>query len=211
MVGGEGLPKFMADIREESLASLSSGERESLGPVLNAKTEVATESGPPRSHVQKWNIDELSEMTASSLVEGDREHGAKIFRDALCARCHRIGREGKAVGPDLTFVGRRFSPRDLLESILTPSRSVAENFQLDSIVMQSGVIHTGRILIEGDYRSQKIRIQTDALKSDSVVEIDKSEIEEHKQLDRSPMPDGLLDVFSRGEIRDLIAYLQNPN
>jgi hypothetical protein len=210
MVGGEGLPKFMAEIREESLASLSTAERTSLAGVLDAKTEVVAETGPPRTQVQKWNIDELPEMTTSSLVEGDREHGAKIFRDALCSRCHRVGREGKAIGPDLTFVGRRFSPRDLLESILTPSRSVAENFQLDSIVTQSGEIHVGRILIEGDYRSQKVRIQTDPLKSDSVVEIDKSEIEAHKQLERSPMPDGLLDVFSRDEIRDLIAYLQNP-
>jgi len=210
MVGGEGLPKFMAAIREESLASLSSIERKSLAQLLEAKVEVATVTGPPRPHVQKWSIDELSEVTSSSLVKGDREHGAKIFREALCARCHRIGREGKAVGPDLTFVGRRFSPHDLMESILTPSRSVAENFQLDSILTQSGEIHTGRILIEGDYRSQKVRIQTDPLKSDSVVEIDKSEIEEHKQLDRSPMPDGLLDVFSRDEIRDLIAYLQSP-
>ncbi len=211
MVGGEGLPKFMAEIREESLNTLSSSEREALASVLAAKTAVAVETGPPRAHVQKWSIDELSEMTASSLVEGDRELGAKIFRDALCARCHRVGREGKAVGPDLTFVGRRFSPHDLLESILTPSRSVAENFQLDSIVTQSGDVHIGRILIEGDYRSQKVRIQTDPLKSDSVVEIDKSDIEEHKQLARSPMPDGLLDGFSRDEIRDLIAYLQNPN
>lgn len=210
MLGGEGLPKFMAEIREASLASLSNVERERLAPVLNAQAEVAVVSGPPRSLVQKWSIDELAEMTASALIEGDREQGAKIFREALCARCHRMGREGKAFGPDLTFVGRRFSPRDLLESILTPSRSVAENFQLDSIVTQSGDIHTGRILIEGDYRSQKIRIQTDSLKSDSVVEIDKSEIEEHKQLDRSPMPEGLLDTFSRYEIRDLIAYLQNP-
>lgn len=211
MVGGEGLPKFMAAIRDESLDTLSDAEREKLAPVLNAKTVIAAETEAPRSHVQKWNIDELAEVTSSSLVEGDREHGAKIFREALCSRCHRIGREGKAFGPDLTFVGRRFSPRDLLESILTPSRSVAENFQLDSIVTQSGEIRTGRILIEGDYRSQKIRIQTDSLKSDSVVEIDKSEIEEHKQLDRSPMPEGLMDSFSREEIRDLIAYLQNPN
>ncbi len=211
MVGGEGLPKFMAEIRNESLATLSNTEKELLEPVLNPKTEVATVTGPPRSHVQKWNIDELTEMTSSSLVEGDREQGAKIFREAMCARCHRFGREGKAVGPDLTFVGRRFSPRDLLESILTPSRSVAENFQMDSIATQSGEVYTGRILIEGDYRSQKVRIQTDPLKSDSVVEIAKSEIEEHKQLVRSPMPDGLMDVFSREEIRDLVAYLQNPN
>jgi putative heme-binding domain-containing protein len=211
MVGGEGLPKFMSSIREDSLNTLSGSERQSLASILEAKGEGAIETGPPRAHVQKWSIDDLPALVSSSLVEGDRELGAKIFRDALCARCHRVGREGKAVGPDLTFVGRRFSPRDLLEAILTPSRSVAENFQLDAIVTQSGEIHTGRILIEGDYRSQKIRIQTDPLKSDSVVEINKSDIEEHKQLARSPMPDGLLDVFSRDEIRALIAYLQNPN
>lgn len=210
MVGGEGLPKFMASIREESLGTLSESERKALAPVLDSKIDVAAESGTPRPSVQKWSIDDLAEVTSNSIVEGDPELGAKVFREALCARCHRVGRAGKAVGPDLTFVGRRFSPRDLLDSILTPSRSVAENFRMDAIVTQSGEVHAGRILIEGDYRSQKVRIQTDPLKADAVVEIDKKEIEEHKQLDRSPMPDGLLDGFSRDEIRALIAFLQNP-
>jgi putative heme-binding domain-containing protein len=150
------------------------------------------------------------ELKPSCFCKADRELGSKVFREALCARCHRVGREGQAVGPDLTFVGRRFSPRDLLESILTPSRSVAENFRTDVIVTQSGDVHVGRILIEGDYRSQRVRIQTDPLKSNSVVEIDKKEIEEHKQLDRSPMPDSLLDTFNRDEIRALLAFLQSP-
>jgi putative heme-binding domain-containing protein len=211
MVGGEGLPKFMASIREESLGTLSENERQILVSVLEAKTEVVADSGAPRPHIQKWSIDKLAEVASDSIVDGNRELGLRVFRQALCARCHRIGRQGKAVGPDLTFVGRRFSPRDLLESILTPSHSVAENFRTDAIVTQSGEVHVGRILIEGDYRSQKVRIQTDPLKTNSVVEIDKSEIEEHQQLDRSPMPDGLLDTFSRDEIRALLAFLQNPN
>jgi putative heme-binding domain-containing protein len=211
MVGGEGLPKFMSSIREESLGTLSENERKILASVLAAKTEVVADAGPPRPHIQKWSIDKLGDVGSDAIIDGNRELGSRVFREALCAGCHRIGREGKAVGPDLTFVGRRFSPRDLLESILTPSRSVAENFRTDAIVTQSGEVHVGRILIEGDYRLQKVRIQTDPLKSNSVVEIDKNEIEEHKQLDRSPMPDGLLDTFSRDEILALLAFLQNPN
>jgi putative heme-binding domain-containing protein len=210
LVGGEGLPKFMISIREESLGTLSENERSKMASVLGAKTEVVADASAPRPFIQKWSIDELEDVTSDTIVEGDRELGARVFREALCARCHRVGREGQAVGPDLTFVGRRFSPRDLLESILTPSRSVAENFRTDAIVTQSGEVHIGRLMIEGDYRSQKVRIQTDPLKLNSVVEIDKNEIEEHKQLDRSLMPDGLLDTFSRHEIRALLAFLQNP-
>jgi putative heme-binding domain-containing protein len=211
LIGGEGLPKFMASLREESLGTLSENEREILASMLEAKTEVVADSGSPRPLIHKWSIDELADVASDTIVEGNRELGSRVFREALCARCHRVGREGTAAGPDLTFVGRRFSPRDLLESILTPSRSVAENFRTDAIVTQSGEIHVGRILIEGDYRSQKVRIQTDPLKTNSVVEIDKKEIEEHQQLDRSPMPDGLLNSFTRDEIRALVAYLQNPN
>lgn len=210
MVGGEGLPKFIESIRADSLNSLSDSERLAIADVLESKNDEVAESIQRRSHVQNWKIGDFHEYASTSIVEGDRERGAKIYRDASCVRCHRIGNQGKSVGPDLTFVGRRFGPNDLLESILTPSRSVAENYRLDVVMTRSGSVHTGQILIEGDYRSENIRIQTDPLRSNSIIEIDKREIEEHRQSERSTMPDGLLDGFDREEIRDLIAYLQNP-
>ena len=210
LVGGEGLPKFMDAIRTDSLNSLSDDEQTAIADVLEPKTDEWAESIPSRSLVKNWLTEDLRDITSNLVVEGDRERGAKIFREASCGRCHRMGSLGKSVGPDLTFVGRRFNPRDLLESILTPSRSVAENYRLDAVLMRSGTVHIGRILIEGDYRSENLRIQTDPLRDNSIIEVDKREIEEHKQSERSPMPDGLLDAFNRDEIRDLIAYLQNP-
>jgi len=210
MVGGEGLPKFMEAIRIDSLNSLSDDEQTVIAEVLEAKTDERVESVQARSLIKNWLTEDLGDITSQFVVEGDRERGAKIFKEANCARCHRIGSLGKSVGPDLTFVGRRFNPRDLLESILTPSRSVAENYRLDSVLTRSGTVHIGRILIEGDYRSENLRIQTDPLRDNSIIEVDKREVEEHKQSERSPMPDGLLDAFNRDEIRDLIAYLQNP-
>jgi putative heme-binding domain-containing protein len=211
MIGGEGLPSFIESIRTESLATLSAQERENLKDLIDTKNGSVFEELPTRAVVRKWQIEDLKRLASAPVVEGDRKNGAKIYREALCIRCHRIGNEGKSVGPDLSFVSRRFSPRDLLESMLSPSKSVAENYRLDVIVTQSGSVHTGRMLVEGDYRSTKIKLQTDALRANSVVEIDKSEIEEHRPSDRSPMPDGLLDAFREEEIRDLIAYLQEPN
>lgn len=211
MIGGQGLPTFIEAIRTDSMSSLSEEERTMLEDLIDAKKEETIEIAPSRPVVRKWQVEDLKELASNTNVYGDRSRGAKIYRDASCVRCHRIVGQGRSVGPDLTFAGRRFSPKDLLESILQPSRSVAENYRLDVIVTDSGTVHTGTILVEGDYRSEKLRIQTDPLRARSIVEVDKREIEEHRQLDRSPMPDGLLDVFDREEIRDLIAYLQNPS
>ena len=215
MIGGQGMPTFLSGIEADSLATLSDSEKEALKELLEASANEANASEdeveqlPPRPVVEKWQVSDLADL-AQSNIEGSRERGAKVFREALCVRCHRIGSEGSAIGPDLTFVGGRFSARDLIDSIIVPSRAVAENYRLDLILTQAGSVHTGRILVEGDYRSEKLRIQTDALRASSVVEIDKREIEEHRQLERSPMPDGLLDSFTREEIRDLLAFLQNP-
>lgn len=210
MIGGQGLPTFVDAIRSDSLNSLRENERVSLADLIEAKSQEVFELAPSRSVVRKWQIEDLKEIAGLSPVDGDRTRGARIYRDAYCVRCHRVGRLGKSIGPDLTFAGRRFNSKDLLEAILVPSRSVAENFRMDVVVMESGVVHTGTILVEGDYRSEKLKIQTDPLRSQSIVEVDKREIAEHRQLERSPMPDGLLDLFDREEIRDLIAYLQNP-
>ncbi len=212
MVGGEGLPTFIKTIRSESLLTLSESERGALAHLIEAATSTPGNpvSNLNRKHVRKWTIEATGALSVSGNVEGDRLRGATLFAEAQCIRCHRIGNRGTWVGPDLTFVGRRFNPKDLLDSILTPSRSVAENYRLESIVTTDGMVYTGRLLVEGDYRSEKVRIQTDPLDFNSVKEIDKRDIDQHRQTEQSPMPEGLLDTFELDEIRDLLAYLQDP-
>ncbi|MCC6507919.1 MAG: c-type cytochrome, partial [Pirellulaceae bacterium] len=219
MIGGQGLPTFLEGIKADTLATPTGAEKEDLKLLLQpAQPAEQLEAVPVRPLVQKWQMKDLASLAESTGLaqpatvdsKADRQRGEKIYREAQCIRCHRAGSIGRAVGPDLTYVGRRFSSRDLLESIVLPSRSVAENYRLDAVVTVDGTVHTGQIVVSGDYRSEKLLIQTDALRADSVVEIDKRDVEEHRQLERSPMPEGLLDHFSPAEIRDLLAYLQNP-
>src|SRR3984957_16282166 len=81
-------------------------------------------------------------------------HGRNFAQgqDALfavqCLMCHRMGNEGGAVGPDLTAVASRFSRRDILESILEPSKVISQQFANADIVLNDGNTLTGRIVSE---------------------------------------------------------------
>ena len=208
-IGGDGMPKFLAKLREESVATLTAAERDALADVLDPKSADADEPLPPsRPVVKAWTTDDFAPLLKDTSRSGDRARGEAVFRDALCARCHRVGARGPAVGPDLTHVAGRFSRQDMLESILTPAKVVAENYRNVQILTKDGRIIVGRVLAEGDYRSQKLRIATDPLAPAKIVEIDKRDIEEHQSSATSPMPNGLLDSFNQQAILDLLAYLE---
>jgi putative heme-binding domain-containing protein len=205
--GGEGMPGFLRTIREAATARLSDAERAELAPLL--ETAVVDEPLPAanRQTVQKWTPEDLADVVSVSAPRGDTRRGVTVFREALCTRCHRVGATGPAVGPDLTYVGRRFTPRDILQSILLPSQVVAENYRNVEVVTTDGRVIIGRPLTAGDYRAEKLRIATDPLRPSVVVELDKQEIELHRLAPTSPMPTGLLDTLTREEIADLLAYL----
>ncbi len=118
------------------------------------------------------------------------------------------GRAARRSGPDLTFVARRFSRRDLLESIVAPSQVIAEHYRNVQVQTKDGRTIVGRVLIEGDFRSETLRVAADPLRPSVVVEINKRDVEEYRLSDISPMPTGLLDGFQQAEIFDLLAYLE---
>ena len=49
------------------------------------------------------------------------------------------------MGPDLTGIGGRFSPRDLLESIIEPSKEISDQYQSVLVTRKDGETVTGRI------------------------------------------------------------------
>ncbi|MCE9606811.1 MAG: hypothetical protein K8U03_18140 [Planctomycetia bacterium] len=213
-IGGQGMPMFVELIRKEATATLSDAEKGQLADVLNAPTYVEEPLPPTRPVVKKWKVADLAVVYADPADRsvghsGDAARGASLFRGALCSRCHRSGLAGPAVGPDLTFVARRFSRRDILESIIAPSLSVAENYRNAQVITESGLVHTGRVVSEGDFRSAKLKLNTDPLRPSQTIELDKQEIAEYRSLGTSPMPEGLLDSLTLEEIADLLAFLES--
>ncbi len=208
-VGGQGMPGFLDQIRSDAVAKLTNEEQKSLADLLAPPKDEDEPLRAPRAVVKQWTLDELAKLAAAEDSQGDAKRGAELFRAALCSRCHRAGANGPAVGPDLSFVAARFS-RDILHSILAPAAAVAEQYRNSEIITADGRTLTGRVVAEGDYRSEKLLINVDPLRPSKVVEIDKKEIAEHRLLGTSPMPAGLLDGFTAVEVRDLLAFLEKP-
>jgi len=208
-VRGEGMQKFLNQIRSDATAQLSDEERNELATLLDPTVDSNEE--PPtvvsRPTVKQWTMNDLVPRLSNDDYRPDAQRGAVVFVEAMCSRCHRSGARGPSVGPDLTLIASRFGRKDILQSIIEPSHVVAEIYRKVQVATVEGRVIVGRILIEGDYRSQRLQIATDSLKETETVEIDKTEIESVRESPVSPMPSGLVDGFQANEILDLLEYL----
>ena len=122
-----------------------------------------------------------------------------------CVQCHRFANAGGSVGPELTAVSSRFSHRDILESILEPSKVISEQYINTTVIKKDGDNVTGRIVDEND---QRIVVMTDPIKQ-TKVEVPKADIEKRVASKISPMPEGLVNNLTKDQIMDLIAYLES--
>jgi len=65
------------------------------------------------------------------LAGGDAEAGADIFRSnatVACFRCHSLDGSGTGIGPDLSDVGSRLTPDQILESIRNPNATLSDGW-----------------------------------------------------------------------------------
>lgn len=208
--GGEGMPAFLDRIRKEALAAVPDvAERRRFEALLAQDPSAAEKPLPPRPFVKKWTVSESLDAIQALAAQADVKRGRSLFSAASCSKCHRVGRLGTSVGPDLTTASSRFSRKDLLESIVEPSKSIADNYRSLRIVTQDGKVYVGRPVLGGDYRSPTLRLAVDPQHPFQVTEIDKRTIEEQQVSAISFMPEGLLDTLSAEEIRDLVAFIES--
>ena len=131
-----------------------------------------------------------------------------MFSIAMCDRCHRHGREGYPIGPDLTHVASRFGRRDLLGEILDPSKSIAENYQTTILDLKDGRKLAGQVIPNLDYRAPNLQLAENPLFPDKITQIPKVDIAKRDHSKISLMPAGLLNLLTKNDILDLLAWLQ---
>ncbi|MEQ8785623.1 MAG: PQQ-dependent sugar dehydrogenase [Pirellulaceae bacterium] len=204
--GGEGMPTFVERIEQDALAALEPSQRPPFEQLLDSSRDPVEQTPlEERPLVNKWKADQLLPELAASDHRPDFDRGAAMFTAAQCARCHRVGTRGGVLGPDLTAIGRRFPRRDILLSILQPSRVVDDAYRRVQVVTTNGRVVAGQVIPSQDYRSPTLTI---APQPHELVEIPKSDIESYTVSPVSVMPEGLLDTLERQEILDLLAWLE---
>jgi putative membrane-bound dehydrogenase-like protein len=138
------------------------------------------------------------------LPGGDPNRGHKLFLEkAGCAACHRVGQQGGLLGPDLTRIGAIRSGRDLIESLILPSATMAQGYDNYLVTLKTGDELTG-------IRARQLDdalVLRDASGAETRLRPEQIHTMERQKL--SLMPEGLLAALSREEIRDLLAYLQS--
>jgi putative heme-binding domain-containing protein len=202
---GASYANFIKNLRKAAVANLSDNERGELAAFI---TDAPTApSRPAREHkfVREWKMADLTPDLDKASAGRNFASGKEAFTATQCAACHRLSNEGGAVGPDLTGIASRFTRRDILESILDPSKVVSEQYQNSTVTKKDGDDITGRVLEEND---QRVVVRTDPLKG-TTVEIRKSDIANRVPSKLSPMPEGLINILTRDEILDLLAYVES--
>lgn len=141
---------------------------------------------------------------ALALNGGDAKHGEMIFRTdvrAQCSRCHRIGKQGSDIGPELTKISKQRDANHLLRAIVYPSAEIEPKYNAQTLLLADGNIVQGVIKSENDTTT----VLTNS--EGKEIEIPTDEIEAVSKAKVSLMPD-MTDVLSASEVRDLVAYLK---
>src|SRR6185436_12115260 len=112
---------------------------------------------------------------------------------------------GGIVGPELTAAGSKYSAKDILESIIEPSKTISDQYGDTIAMLKDGDAITGRLVSQND---TQVIIETDRLNGTQET-IARNKITELKPSTISPMPAGLVNVLSKEEVLDLIAYIRS--
>lgn len=197
---------FMKHIIADALAKVPPGERELFAAMFEKKDKAEKSVKPlaKRPALKQWAMADFGDL-AKRLAKRDLSNGRRVLKEAACTACHTFDGEGLAIGPDLTAIGARFDATAILESILEPSKVIADKYRNVSVTTKQGELIEGRLVGE---RDKSLLIAPNAFEPSEVQEVKLNVVATRKDSSFSPMPVGLVNPFTREEILDLLALLQ---
>jgi len=142
----------------------------------------------------------LAEAKRALELKPDPAAGRASFQ-ALCSSCHRLEREGHAVGPDLFDICRQ-TKENILFHIVNPDAEIAPAFTAYLAEAKDGRVLSG-VLVGDTPTSITLRgplgVESTLLRSD---------LAKLESLPSSLMPTGLEAGLSKQQLADLLAYLK---
>ena len=142
-------------------------------------------------------------LLESAVKSGNPARGAVIYAapTSACLSCHKVGKHGGDVGPDLSQVGAKQKHDYIVESVLWPKKEVKDEYKAIAVLTGDGQVLRGYKVKESE---QKLQLRDSA--SGKEIAIDQDDIEAVQNVG-TLMPDGLLATLSDQDKRDLVAFL----
>jgi putative heme-binding domain-containing protein len=159
------------------------------------------DGAPTQANAATPVSDEVFRKFVASLTgKRNLQHGHELFL-AGCANCHRIGAEGKELGPDLLGqIG--MGEESLLKDILLPAEKIRPGYETTEIQTRDGGIMTGLLKSEG--ATSVTLAQAGGLEQ----VILRKDIAGMKRLTSSLMP-SFAETLQPGDAADLLGWLRS--
>jgi len=137
---------------------------------------------------------------------GNPDAGRAVFMGTgTCIKCHKVGDEGKMVGPELSGIGRKLSKAAFYEAILAPSAAISHNYETWTALTADGQAVSG-LLISKTPAEVVIRAADGV---DAVIASD--DLDELVKQPVSLMPADLAATMSADDLVNLVSWLETLN
>ncbi len=201
---------FVGDTAVRELVLTKARNRQGLDAISSGELGVTLRAfNAPEALVDELKIPAPLSLEAYSSIRGTLlerlpdasvELGRKAFGQLGCASCHEVAGQRVTYGPSLKGIGGATTADYLVESVLLPSRVIKDGFDVEAVTLADGDRLEGVV----EAREDVLIIRRGV---GDTVEVPADEVARREKVDRSPMPELLLDSVSMDELADLLAYL----
>jgi putative heme-binding domain-containing protein len=167
--------------------------------LFEAVKEPGAAARVPR--VGRLPVDEV--IATVERTRGDAKRGQQLFTEISCVACHTVRADESPKGPFLGKSAATLRRREVIESILLPSKVVAEGYSTYLFALNDGRSLEGFIVRE---TKEAVIIRTVAAEEHTIPLKD---IEERKKSDKSLMPEGLAANLTVDDLAALVDYIQS--
>ncbi|MDW7995160.1 MAG: PQQ-dependent sugar dehydrogenase [Gemmatales bacterium] len=139
-------------------------------------------------------------------IAGSAERGRELFFNnpsLQCSNCHQINGQGKSFGPDLSGIGKKYNRRQILESILEPSKFIEPPYTAWLLETRGGQTYVGLLVSRND---KEVCLK---LANGMNLAVKSADIERLVPQPKSLMSELLLQDLSPQEAADLVEFLMS--
>jgi len=147
----------------------------------------------------KSRAEVVAEYLPALKLKGNAAKG-KVIYTQRCSMCHRSGKEGFALGPDLVTL-KTTGKENILTNFINPNREVPANFVAYVIATKSGESIVGLL---GDETTTHVRIR---LPLGQERLLPRTQVKGMRSLGQSIMPAGLEAGLTKQQMADLLEFI----
>lgn len=158
---------------------------------------------PAERMPQDLNPDQIKSLAGEALKGGNPARGELIFRkpELSCLTCHAIGGAGGLIGPDLSSLGTSSPTETIIKSLLYPTESIKEGYELQRVIRKDGSELMGYLV--SDRPGEIVMRDVTGLE----IAVSKDNIQAREKIPGSLMPPGLTAGLDKQDFLDLVSFL----